>query len=97
LGTNNVGGTLILYDDDYLKQRVALAIDASSHGGFMQLEDNSSVVRLSANAYIEGFGSVLFCRNSDGVAKSWIAETSGVINGETIATQQWVVDNFVPK
>ena len=95
--SSNVGGTIILFDDSYTKPRASMAITASNRSGYMQLRDNTGVIRLEASAYLAGFGSSLVCRDSSQTAKSWISETGGVINRETIATQAWVVANFVPK
>ena len=95
--SGNVGGTLILYNDDTLKPRLSLGIASSSGCGYANLNDNEGNLRVQLDADITGFGSGMICMDASRVVKSWISETSGSINEEKIATQAWVTANFVHK
>lgn len=88
----NNGGTLILYDDGSDKPRLELGISKDYHSGTINLKDNNGVVR--AALYGGGFtGPIIAIMNSNGSLRSYLTESTGKINSETIATQNWVRDN----
>ncbi|MBU3186661.1 hypothetical protein [Clostridium estertheticum] len=85
----NVGGTLILYNDSLYMPRVELGISTAYGAGGMNLKDSTGKVRVLASANTN-FGAVLAVLDSSEYAVSYLAETIGKINNQTIATQDWV-------
>ena len=94
--SSNVGGMITIYNDGENNERAALFIDKAYNAGVLQLYDINKVVRIQLNA-LNQYGAGLYLANSAGVSKSYINETQAVVGGQTLATQQWVVDNFQPK
>ena len=92
----NVGGTFVLYNDDGSKQRIGMSTDRAYDSGYIALMTGDEKVRISLAAD-SSMGPIIIIRDSLGVAKTYFTELSGVINGETVATRQWVSANFVAK
>lgn len=93
---DNIGGTLVLYNNSISKQRVEASTWKAYDAGFTQVRDTNSVIRagIYANSSI---GPYVGVTDSSWVLKSYLAETVGYVNNEQIATQKWIDDNYVKK
>lgn len=89
----NVGGTIVLYNDSSTKPRAALGTYGMYDSGFIILYGPGNVGRVYATASQNGEGSI-FIYDSAGNLKSRLTETIGTVNGETIATQNWVASSL---
>lgn len=87
-GTNR-GGTIILYDDNLALPRLELGISTLYGAGTINLKDSSGIVRVMAYAG-SGNGPAIAVLNSSQSPVTYLTETSGAINNQTIATQSWV-------
>ena len=95
---DNSGGSILIFNDGYDKQRAAISTLKSQDSGFMTLRDTNSKIR----TYLTATGDVnikagLYLYDTAGVMKAHIDETSASINNQVLATCQWVIDNFVAK
>ena len=88
-GADNTGGTLILYNDSETKPRVALGIRENYDSGIMLLYDTNGHGRVYATASQSREGRI-YIYDTDGNLKTSLSETSGMINNQAIATQDWV-------
>lgn len=90
-GGDNVGGTLILYNNSQSKQRAALTIHRIYDSGFINLYNTNNIATVYISA---GHGSEPGIRlyDSGGTLRTRITTTEGIINNKTIATQDWVMD-----
>jgi len=79
------------------KSRVSLAILETTHAGYMTLSDGSNSIRVYLTGENSSGSSGLYLYDANKVQKTFLSETSGAINNQTIATQAWVSANFVPK
>ena len=70
-----VGGTLALYYGGTNQWRVGLAVNATTHGGYMQLIDNLNVQRVAMEAdNVSTGGPIIGCIGTDGVYKTWMTD-----------------------
>lgn len=92
---NNTAGTFILYNDGASKSRVELGISTANDAGIFNLNDTNGVGRVGANASLGGTDPIIFINDSAGNTATFLEQTTGSINGSTIATQAWVTANFV--
>ena len=88
-GGQNVGGTMMLFNDSIDRRRVALGIYGLYDSGFMILYGPNNMGRIYETASQNGEASI-FLYDTAGNLKSKLTESSGTINGSTIATQNWV-------
>lgn len=87
VGGDNVGGTLVLYNDGWDKPRVNLAIRDNTDSGVIQALDSNSITRVYISGeQAEGEAAVIIYDTS-GHARTYLRETHGIINGEPIATE----------
>lgn len=94
VGGDNVGGTLVLYNNSQYKQRAALAIDGNNDSGILQLYNTNGIGVVGLYA---GPTPSLMIRNpSTGIPMTVLTLEYGLINGATIATQVWARSNFAP-
>jgi|GEM_PF-3527591 len=95
---DNVGGSLLLYNDSpseeaailALYQRVALGISKNSDCGIMQLLDHTgySNIRMSASNDIQNKGAEIYIIDDNGITS--IKSDSIIVGSESVATQTWV-------
>jgi phage minor structural protein len=88
-GGDNVGGTLILYNDDIMKKRVALGTRGLYDSGFMILYGTNNMPK----AYIAADQGI-FLYDDNGQVMSSLTAYNGTINGKNIATTDYV-DNAI--
>lgn len=88
-GGDNVGGVIQLFNDSASKRRVSLGIHGTYDSGIAILHDKNNLSRVYITGEQSGQASI-FIYDSAGNLKSRLSESTGVINGETIATQDWV-------
>jgi hypothetical protein len=94
---DNVGGTLILYNDGAANPRVTLGILTSDDVGTFQALDTNEIVRIQIQGYNATYSSSFIgVRDSSQVLKTYLLETEGYVNNEKIATEDWVSANFAP-
>jgi hypothetical protein len=94
---DNVGGTLILYNDGAANPRVTLGILTSDDVGTFQALDTNEIVRIQIQGYNATYSSSFIgIRDSSQVLKTYLLETEGYVNNEKIATENWVTANFTP-
>ncbi len=91
-GGQNVGGTLILYNDSMAKPRVALGTRGLYDSGIMVLYGTNNI----GNVYIaaDQGGPCIFLYDNSGQLKSTFTANSGTIGGKNIATTDYV-DNAI--
>lgn len=102
---DNVGGTLILYDDvpngadPSFYQRVEAGILATNRAGAINLRtiDDVSRLRMKANDGSDANDTVPSILFWGDLSSSYISSKGGYIANETIATQPWVQSMFEPK
>lgn len=100
--TDNVGGTFILYSDspydDAEKskpyRRVEAGIDKTHNAGLLILRDMNGKQRVGIYAEDTADSAIIGLFDVDGNAVTYLTETTGKINNETIATQEWVQEHF---
>jgi len=89
----NQGGTLILYDDDENDPRISMGIDKNLSAGVITLknsvDDTKAAIGADSNA-----GAYVGILDSAEQLVSYLTQTSGYINGDKIATQDYV-DNAI--
>ena len=89
VGGDNVGGTLVLYNNSENKQRAALAIYGAQDCGIMLLYNTNKVT----NVYITAAPTPgITLRDSSGNVRTQLTINTGMINNQNIATQNWVQD-----
>jgi hypothetical protein len=84
---DNIGGTLILYNNDESKPRVSSSIRKDTGSGFLHLQDNNNISRLLISAQQRDNESGFFLYDKDGNCVTSIRETYGYINNDRIVTQ----------
>lgn len=94
----NVGGTIVLYNDcpkdateeiAKLYERIGLGIDLGTGAGIFNAKDSSGNTRTGVYGDDMSVGPTVFICDASGNMKTYLTETTGVINGQTIATQTY--------
>ncbi|AEY65427.1 phage tail spike protein [Clostridium sp. BNL1100] len=90
VGGENIGGTLMLYNDSKYKPRVALGTRGLYDSGFLTLYGPTNM----GNVFITASqgGPCIFLYDNNGTLKSSLTATTGTINGQDIATKKYVDD-----
>lgn len=86
---DNIGGTIILYNDGNNYPRAEFGIAKAFDAGIINLKDKNGIVRVAlkgASSTTSTSTASLALYNSSGAVKSYIKETSGAINGYSILT-----------
>lgn len=91
VGGQNVGGTLVLYNDGLTKPRVALGIWGATDGGVIQALDTNNRLRVYISAEQPDGAAGIFLYDMYGNNTSYLSEYGGKINGEYIQTESDVL------
>lgn len=94
VGGQNVGGTLVLYNDGLTKPRVALGIWGATDGGIIQALDTNNRLRVYISAEQPDGAAGIFLYDAYGNNTSYLGEYGGMINGEFIQTESTVLDKI---
>lgn len=90
-GGDNVGGTLVLYNNSQSRQRAALAIYGAYDSGMMLLYNTSKV----NTVYITAAPTPgITLRDANGATRTKLTINEGMIDNEPIATRNWVNSNY---
>lgn len=84
------GGALYLYSDNG-DLKVDIYIDRNTESGRMILRDRNGESRININAD-DVDGAIIQISDDNGDLKTFLSEEDGYINGERIATRNWVRD-----
>lgn len=87
---DNVGGTLVLYNDGTSNPRIEAGILTTEDAGIINFRDTNDSIRISLKAYDSGISSpTIFITNNASAVVTYLTETVGYINNVQIATQTW--------
>jgi hypothetical protein len=86
-GGDNIGGTLILYNNDESKPRVSAGVREETDSGIVVLYDKNNKGRLYLSAEQTDFLPGLFLYDDSGKCTTAIRQTYGYINNQPIVTQ----------
>lgn len=91
---DNRNGTLVLYDGGISKSRVEVGISKDYGAGLINLRNGTG--EASAMLYARGSWGypMMWLSDSNGARVTYLTTVSGSINGENIATQNWVINNL---
>jgi len=94
VGGDNVGGTLVLYNNSEYKQRAAMAIYRNYDSGMLLLYNTNNVT----SVYITAAPTPgITLRDANGETRTKLTINEGIIDNEPIATRNWVNSNYAPR
>lgn len=84
---DNIGGTLVLFNNDESKPRVSSGIRKDTDSGVLTLQDNNNKTRLLLSGEQKDTESGLFLYDKNGNCVTSIRQSAGFINNQQIVTQ----------
>ena len=92
--SDNVGGTLRIYNDGSNNLRIALGISSAQDSGIINLLDSNGDIRASIKADDAASGPTFLLVDGSGSVVTYFTTISGYINSQKIATEAWVIDKI---
>ena len=86
-GGDNIGGTLIIYNNDESKPRVSAGVRQDTDSGVLELYDKSGKIRLYMSSEQTDGEAGLFLYDDTGKCVTAIRQYSGYVDNQKIVTQ----------
>jgi hypothetical protein len=94
---DNVGGTLVLYNDSENKPRTELGINKRTDSGIINLKDGNNITRVQIEAIRSLGKAYITLYDETAFPRTWLSETEGYIDYEKIITEDYLKANYYSK